>query len=175
MNSLKDLDTIISETIDLNDLGFLVTEQSGDKNVNAFLTQEETVDVSNPNIVSVQEYRAKQQTETFSFNQPIPEKDDATNRKSTDSNEPEYINQRIYIDKFNEKVVRVELTPSVCRICGFDVAAKRHGRWGLVPKEERNIVEQALAAHKREVHTLGDLHIVKKSELPKQWLGSNSF
>lgn len=136
---------------------------------------ESNVDFSTPNIVPVQEYKAQfeqQQKQQASFHQAIQE--ETVNKSYDEANEPEYIVRKIPIDKFNTKHIRIELTPSVCSICGFDIAEKRHGRWGLVPVSERKVVIEALAEHKKVVHTLGDLHIVKKSQLPKQWLGSGN-
>lgn len=131
---------------------------------------ESNVDFSNPNIVPAQEY-IQQKRETLSFNQSIQEKE----TEIPDPDEPEYIVHKQYIDKFNTKCTRIEITPSVCRVCGFDVAKSRHGRWGLVPATERKTVVEALEMHTRTVHTLGDAHIIKKSQLPKQWFGSNNL
>lgn len=137
--------------------------------------EESLVDHTNPGIVPVQEYKQqfqqRQQEQTLSFNQRI-EQD--VQKAYEEADEPEYIVRKIFIDKFNQKHIRIELTPSVCSVCGFDVAEKRHGRWGLVPVSERKTVVEALAEHKKVVHTLGDLHIVKKSQLPRQWLGSGN-
>lgn len=134
--------------------------------MNSFPSEDSVVDHSvynNPNIRQVEEVKRN-----VSFNKPIVEQE---TRPQTQ--EAEYIIRRIYIDKMNEKCIRVKLTPSVCNICAFDVAEKIHGRWGLVPISERENVLGALAEHKRVYHTLGDQFIVKESQLPKQWLGSS--
>lgn len=156
---LTDLN-VIEDTI--NDLSFLEEPESN-------------VDFSTPNIVPVEQYKAQfeaKQQETLSFHQHIEE--EKTKQQTEDTNDPQTIIRKITIDKFNAKCIRIEITPSVCTICGFDVAAKRHGRWGLVPVSERKTVVEALAEHKKVAHTLGDLLIIKKSQVPRQWLGSGN-
>jgi hypothetical protein len=155
---MKNLESILEDSANEMDFSFLSESQDNS-----------LVDMSTPNIVPVQEYSIKR--ENFSFNQPIPENEPEVN----DPDDPDYIIHNIWIDKFNSKAVRIEVTPSVCRICGFDVAKAKHERWGLVPASERKTVIEALAEHKKVVHTLGDLHIIKKSQLPRQWLGSNNL
>lgn len=128
-----------------------------------------------PNTVPYDQAKQRMvQTESLSFQKPI-EPEDLYPENQPKSNEPEYVMYHQFIDKFNSKNIRREITPSVCRICGFDVAEKRHGRWGLVPVSEQSTVKSALTAHIRDIHTLGDLHIIKKSQLPRQWLGSNAL
>lgn len=143
-----------------------------------FLDTEPMVELNSPNIVPASEYMEtfnQKKQETLSFNQKITEEVVEEAYKQNDPDDPDCVVRKIFIDKFNTKCIRIEVTPSVCRICGFDVAAARHGRWGLVPASERKTVVEALDQHKRVVHTLGDLHIVKKSQLPKQWFGSNNL
>ena len=143
-----------------------------------FLDTEPIVEVNNPNIVPASDYIEtfnQKKQETLSFNQKIREEVVEESYKQNDPDDPDCVVHSQFIDKFNSKRTRIEVNPSVCRICGFNVAKAKHGRWGLVPATERQTVVEALEQHKRVVHTLGDLHIVKKSQLPKQWFGSNNL
>jgi hypothetical protein len=151
---LQNLDSIISDTVDIDDLGFLTVEEPE----------------VNPNVVPVDEFRKRQQTETLSFKKPITETEEQPKKKTG----RQFIIHNIFVDKFNSKAIRRELTPSVCTVCGFDVAEKRHGRWGLVPVSERQTVIEAVEVHKREAHSLGNLHIIDESEIPRMWLGNHT-
>lgn len=131
--------------------------------------QEAVVEVAAPVVMPYEQAKAKLKEEGLSFQQPIQEVEDKPKPKTG----KKFIIYNQFIDKFNSKAIRREVTPSVCTVCGFDVAKEKHERWGLVPVAERPIVIAALEAHKKAVHSLGDLHIIDESELPRQWLGNN--
>jgi hypothetical protein len=78
------------------------------------------------------------------------------------------------IDKFTTKRKRIELTPSVCDICAFDVAEAKHGKWDAVPDFKKSDVLLALQEHKREQHPVKEDLIVTEDELATEWLGSNN-
>lgn len=166
----------------MNNLDLSVIESSFDDFDNLFASDspgivEEAVNISEeahvfeskPQLVPYDQGRAKLKEEGLSFQKPIETEEEAPKPKTG----KKFIIYNHFIDKFNSKAIRREMTPSVCTVCGFDVVEKKHGRWGLVPREEQQLAIAALAAHKKAVHTLGDLHIIDESELPKQWLGNN--
>jgi hypothetical protein len=118
----------------------------------------------NPNVKAVQ--TVTHTPKSLSFNKPITtevEEPKPTGRK--------FITKQTIIDKFNTKCVRVELTPSVCDICAFDVAAKHFGSWYNAPETEKIKIQKAVIEHKRVVHPLNQNLIVDESEIPKTWLG----
>lgn len=86
-----------------------------------------------------------------------------------------FITRQARIDKFNVSRRRVELTPSVCDVCAFDVAEKYFGSWHQVPLEEREKIQKALEMHKKTVHTTADNLIVDEDELPTKWLGGGKL
>jgi hypothetical protein len=116
--------------------------------------------LENPNIKPVQAVTKP----TMSFNKP---------KEVTKSDKPKrkFITKEIQIDKFNVKRTKVELTPSVCDICAFDVAAKHFGSWYQVPETEKEKIKKAVEEHKRVVHPLNQNLIVDEDEIPTHWLG----
>lgn len=120
--------------------------------------------LENPNIKPVQ--TVKHTPKSLSFNKPITtevEEPKSTGRK--------FITKETIIDKFNSKRIRVELTPSVCDICAFDVAAKHYGTWHNAPMTEHSKIQKAVIEHKRVAHPMNQNLIVDESEIPKTWLG----
>ena len=123
--------------------------------------------LENPNIKPVA--TAIPVTTHLSFNKPIHDEikesiDDFPSKKM-------FITKSVIIDKFNTKCTRVELTPSVCDICAFDVAAKHYGTWHNAPQSEKTKIRKAVIEHKRVVHPLNQNLIVSEDEIPKHWLG----
>ena len=105
----------------------------------------------------------------LSFNKPISDNDEgppySTNKRW------KMIWRHTYIDKFTTKSERVRLTPSVCDVCAFDIAAKNHGGWDNVPEHKRSDVIQALEEHKKEEHPIKQDHIIDDDQMPTEWLG----
>lgn len=78
------------------------------------------------------------------------------------------------IDKFTTRRTRIELTPSVCDVCAFDVAAEKHKDWHSVPESKKADVLQAVVEHKREAHPTKEDLIVYEDELSTSWLGNST-
>jgi len=91
--------------------------------------------------------------------------------KSTATKRREFITKEIIIDKFNTKKIQIELTPSVCDICAFDVSAKYFGTWYQVPQDQRTKIMEAVEKHKQVVHPLNQNKIMYEDQIPTQWLG----
>ena len=108
----------------------------------------------------------------ISFNKPLL---DGLREPVRPPNTPKVIKKSQIIDKFCIKRTRVKLTPSVCDVCAFDVAAAKHGDWNGVPDSNKHDVLEALDLHKREVHPIKEDLIVYEDELPTQWLGSGQL
>lgn len=118
--------------------------------------------LENPNIRPVQAVTKP----AMSFNKPkTVTKSDKPKRK--------FISKETQIDKFNIKRVKIELTPSVCDVCAFDVAGKHFGSWHNVPEIEKEKIKKAVEEHKRVVHPLNQNLIVDEDEIPTQWLGQS--
>lgn len=115
----------------------------------------------NPNIQPVASVTPKK---TMSFNA-----ESKVNKSS--SSKKKFITKEIQIDKFNVLRRRVELTPSVCDICAFDIAAKRFGNWNGVPEAEKDKVIEAVEKHKQVVHPINMNMIVDEEQIATQWLG----
>jgi hypothetical protein len=118
----------------------------------------------NPNVKAVQ--TVTHTPKSLSFNKPI-----TTEVEEPKSTERKFITKETVIDKFNILRRRVELTPSVCDVCAFDIAAKHFGDWYKVPESEKDKIKKAVIEHKRVVHPLNQNLIVDESEIPKTWLG----
>lgn len=110
----------------------------------------------------------------LSFNQPIQRSVESVPTK-TGNGKTKMIRKEQFIDKFNTKRTRVQLTPSTCDVCAFDVAAKKHGSWEGVPLDKREDVLQAVAEHKREEHTFRTDLIIEEDQMPKEWFGAPSI
>src|SRR5687767_3193709 len=97
--------------------------------------------LENPNIRPV----ANVVTKTMSFNK-------TQSKIKNDSPQKKFITKEIVIDKFNTKKFKVELTPSVCDICAFDVVATKFGNWHNAPQTEHKNIIKAVEEHKKIVH-----------------------
>lgn len=76
------------------------------------------------------------------------------------------------VDKFNKICKRIEFTPAVCEICGFDVCeANDLGDYWEMDKERQLKVKDAVQAHHREAHSQASRTLVYADELPTKWLG----
>lgn len=106
----------------------------------------------------------------LSFNQPVQ-----TEPILSSTGKRRFITRSKTIDKYNVKRERIELTPSVCQICAFDVAAKYFGDWHKAPVTERNNLIAALQKHIEVAHPLSNASIVDEDQIPKRWLGNNRF
>ncbi len=118
--------------------------------------------LENPNIKPV----ASVSPRTMSFNNTTP-------KPKSDKPQRRFITKEITIDKFNVKRVKLELTPSVCDICAFDVAAKRFGSYHNAPQNEHKTIIEAVLEHKKVAHPLNQSTIIEEDQLPKMWLGAN--
>lgn len=80
--------------------------------------------------------------------------------------------QRTKVDKFNTICNRIEFTPGVCDICGFDVCGANDlgDYWGM-SYEKQMKVKDAVAAHKKRAHSQASQNLLFEDELPEQWLG----
>lgn len=113
----------------------------------------------------------------LSFQQSIPQFNNVEIKPPLDKPaRKRFIIRSWIIDKFTTKRKRIELTPSVCDICAFDVAESKHGNWHHVPDINKADVLLALSEHKREAHPVKEDLIVFEDEIATQWLGSpNTF
>jgi hypothetical protein len=76
------------------------------------------------------------------------------------------------VDKFNTVCKRIEYTPGVCQICGFDVCdANDLGDYWEMDAEMQAKVKAAVVAHHGEAHALQAQNIVFADEQPDKWLG----
>lgn len=83
-----------------------------------------------------------------------------------------FIMKQIVIDKFTTKRLRVELTPSVCDVCGLDLAVvNKFKNYAQVPDDEKPKIEKAVEKHKETVHTISEQLIVTEDRMPTAWLG----
>jgi hypothetical protein len=145
-----------------NEFDFEAMFEESAKEVGIELPKEDSIIepevIENPNIKPVTSV-----SRGMSFNSEANKPKPKTGKK--------FITKETVIDKFNVLRQRVELTPSVCDICAFDIAAKHFGNWHNVPEAEHEKIAKALAEHKRVVHPLNQNLIVDESEIPTQWLG----
>lgn len=118
--------------------------------------------LENPNIKPVATQVTPKRSMSFNTTQP----------KVSDKPKKIFITKEIQIDKFNVKRERLELTPSVCDVCAFDIAAKRFGNWYGVPEREHENIKNAVIEHKRVVHPINQNMIVEEDQIPTEWLGS---
>ena len=79
------------------------------------------------------------------------------------------------IDKFNIRRTRVELTPAVCDVCGFDIGNhNKLGNWNEMEPATQEAVKRAVKKHQEEFHSKADALIVEEDQLPKTFLGGSS-
>jgi hypothetical protein len=112
---------------------------------------------------------SKEPEKVLSFNRSVQLTDPI--EKSPTPKKKKMIIRSWIIDKFTTKKIRVELTPSVCDVCAFDIAAEKHGNWYGVPDSKKADVLQAVIEHKREVHPVKEDLIIDEDDMPQQWLG----
>lgn len=98
-----------------------------------------------------------------------------TKAKATPDEKPErkqlIINQK-KVDKFNTICSRIEYTPAVCDICGFDVCERNDlGDYWEMEAEVQDKVKKALAQHIKEAHSQSSQNIIYADEAPTKWLG----
>lgn len=90
--------------------------------------------------------------------------------------EKRYVLKSVPIDKFSVKRIRVELTPSVCDLCGFDVIITNGlPSWDNLNSDQQLRVESAIKEHKQIYHSPAEGLVISESEMPKSWLGQHSF
>jgi len=114
----------------------------------------------------------KEPEKVLSFNRSVQLTDSI--EKTPTPKKKRFIIRSWIIDKFTTKRKRVELTPSVCDVCAFDIAAEKHGNWDGVPEARKADVLQAVIEHKREMHPIREDLIVDEDDMPQQWLGDKS-
>lgn len=88
--------------------------------------------------------------------------------------ERRFVVQSRVVDKFNIRRVRIEVTPAVCTICGWDAAAAIG-----IPYADMQVELQAKCAalveeHKKKVHDKTEARVLRESELPTEYLGFDS-
>jgi hypothetical protein len=87
-----------------------------------------------------------------------------------------FITYQKQIDRFNIKRSRVELTPAVCEVCGFDIGAHNGlGPYAEMEADTKSAVRSAVEKHKKEFHNKADNLIVEEDQLPKQFLSTKSM
>lgn len=107
----------------------------------------------------------------LSFNTPITE-EPLEYQKPV---EKEFILRKTIIDKFTTICDRVELTPSMCRVCALDIAQFNGlGNWYKVPEDRKSSILAALGEHMKLVHPVREDLIVTQSQLRGEWLGDKS-
>ena len=78
------------------------------------------------------------------------------------------------VDKFNTICDRIEFTPAVCEICGFDVCgANDLGDYWDMSVERQAKVKEAVVVHKKRAHSQASQNLLYEDDLPEQWLGKN--
>jgi hypothetical protein len=84
-----------------------------------------------------------------------------------DGAEKLYIISKKRVDPYNVVCKRVELTPGVCEICGFDLLAHNGLQaWEDLSAERKTTVREAMAMHKRDMHMGSDAkQIITADEL----------
>jgi len=76
------------------------------------------------------------------------------------------------VDKFNTICTRIEFTPAVCEICGFDVCAVNNlGSYWDMTAERQMKAKDAIVAHKKRAHSQASQNLLYEDDLPEQWLG----
>jgi len=82
------------------------------------------------------------------------------------------------VDKFNKICTRIELTPAVCEICGFDLCAQNDLPPYYDTEDEKGMdaatqarAREAVQKHKELVHTQASQLLIHADEVPTQWLG----
>ena len=98
-----------------------------------------------------------------------------TKAKATPEEAPErtqlIISQK-KVDKFNTICSRIEFTPAVCDICGFDVCgANDLGSFWDMDVDMQAKVKEALKQHVKEAHSQSSQNIIYADEAPTKWLG----
>jgi len=80
------------------------------------------------------------------------------------------------IDKYNVKRSRNELTPAVCKVCGFDLGAhNKLGPYAEMDAETQATVRKAIERHISEFHNRADALIVDEDQMPKSYLSGKSM
>jgi hypothetical protein len=68
----------------------------------------------------------------------------------------------------------IKVTPSMCRAvgCNYDSATANGfpGGWESIPKARRHIFAELVKQHSARYHSGIESHIIKKSQMPKNWL-----
>jgi hypothetical protein len=90
----------------------------------------------------------------------------------SDDTQPEklYVQREIPVDRFSTVRQLVEIKPSTCDVCGYDVTRSNK----LPPYEEMDEMEQikireVLKKHK-DIHTTTEkANVIKESDIPKRW------
>jgi hypothetical protein len=96
-----------------------------------------------------------------------------TNKDTPPERKQLIINKR-RIDKFNIVCTRIEFTPAVCEVCGFDVcSANDLGDYWEMSAETQSRVKKALEAHVKEAHGHATQNLIYEDELPEKWLGKS--
>lgn len=89
-----------------------------------------------------------------------------------EDDEEVYTIRKRAIDQFTVKRERVLVTPSVCVMCGYDAAQKMGAEgWDTLPEEMKLTARKLLQKH-QELHTMGEVGVLRKSQLPSVSLRS---
>ena len=130
----------------------------------------------NDDLLNLAVATAPKEHNVLSFQQPINPAEIVIKPSIDKPARKRFIIRSWIIDKFTTKRKRIELTPSVCDVCAFDVAEAKHGNWHHTPDIHKADILLALAEHKREAHPIKEDLIVFEDEIATQWLGSpNTF
>ena len=83
-----------------------------------------------------------------------------------------FIRHETRVDKFNSAVGRVEITPVVCQICGFNAAAANQVEdYYKASSDFRGTLRGVLEQHVNQAHDPSVKLIVEEDEKPTKWLG----
>lgn len=87
-----------------------------------------------------------------------------------------YIIKSHKVDKFNTVRRRVELTPAICDMCGFDIAETNNlGDYYSMSETMQEQVKRGIEEHKKAYHSAHQKLIVDEDEKPTEWLGKAKF
>lgn len=86
----------------------------------------------------------------------------------------QFVVREVRVDSRNVVRKIVELTPSVCDVCGEDLV-EANRRAGMVPWEdasegERKMIERVVKEHKDKFHGSKRSNALTEDELPTKWL-----
>lgn len=93
-------------------------------------------------------------------------------KKDTPPATKEFVVAEKRVDKFTVLRSRIEITPAVCRQCGFDICAYNDlGDYYELNAESQDKAKAALQKHIEVAHAYSMGSIIREDEMPSHWLG----